>query len=65
MKEVFYTPEQVGDMFKRSAYTIRRWITEGRIEAFKVGRRLLISEKEIKRIIREAQKAQAKREGRI
>lgn len=32
----FYTIEEIADLFGRSAYTVRRWVSEGRIRAIRV-----------------------------
>jgi len=36
-----------------SPHTLRAWYQQGRIEGIKLGRRVLISEKELKRIVDE------------
>ena len=40
----FLTTEEVAEMTRRSIFTVRRWIREGRLKAVKVGGRLLIEE---------------------
>lgn len=40
----FLTPEEVSEMLRVSVYTVRRWIKEGSLPAYKVGRGWRISE---------------------
>jgi len=40
----FLTPEEVSLMLRVSVYTVRRWIKEGSLPAYKVGRGWRISE---------------------
>ena len=40
----FLTPEEVSQMLRVSVYTVRRWIKEGSLPAYKVGRGWRISE---------------------
>jgi excisionase family DNA binding protein len=40
----FLTPEEVSHMLRVSVYTVRRWIKEGSLPAYKVGRGWRISE---------------------
>ena len=40
----FLTPEEVSEMLRVSVYTVRRWIKEGNLPAYKVGRGWRISE---------------------
>lgn len=51
-----YTVEEVADLTGRSAYTVRRWISEGRLKAIRISGtgpkgRLLIAREEIDRLI--------------
>ena len=34
----FLTPQDVSDMLQVSVYTVRRWINQGKLPAYKVGR---------------------------
>jgi excisionase family DNA binding protein len=34
----FLTPEEVSDLLQVSVYTVRRWIKQGELPAYKVGR---------------------------
>jgi excisionase family DNA binding protein len=34
----FLTPQEVSDLLRVSVYTVRRWIKEGDLPAYKVGR---------------------------
>jgi excisionase family DNA binding protein len=40
----FLTPEEVSQLLRVSVYTVRRWIKEGSLPAYKVGRGWRISE---------------------
>lgn len=40
----FLTPQEVSEMLRVSVYTVRRWIKEGSLPAYKVGRGWRISE---------------------
>jgi excisionase family DNA binding protein len=40
----FLTPEEVSQVLRVSVYTVRRWIKEGSLPAYKVGRGWRISE---------------------
>ena len=40
----FLTPKEVSQMLRVSVYTVRRWIKEGTLPAYKVGRGWRISE---------------------
>lgn len=37
-KQSFLTPKDVSDLLQVSVYTIRRWIKDGELPAYKVGR---------------------------
>jgi excisionase family DNA binding protein len=43
----FLTPREVSDLLRVSVYTVRRWIKEGDLPAYKVGRGWRISESDI------------------
>jgi excisionase family DNA binding protein len=45
----FLTPHEVSVLLRVSVYTVRRWIKEGQLPAYKVGRGWRISESEIGR----------------
>ena len=34
----FLTPQEVSEMLRVSIYTVRRWINQGRLPAYKLGR---------------------------
>jgi excisionase family DNA binding protein len=40
----FLTPHEVSDLLRVSVYTVRRWIKDGHLPAYKVGRGWRISE---------------------
>jgi putative molybdopterin biosynthesis protein len=37
-EQPFLTPQEVSDLLRVSVYTVRRWIKEGTLPAYKVGR---------------------------
>jgi len=37
-EQSFLTPQEVSDLLRVSVQTVRRWIKEGRLPAYKVGR---------------------------
>jgi excisionase family DNA binding protein len=43
----FLTPQEVSSLLRVSVYTVRRWIKEGSLPAYKVGRGWRISKTEI------------------
>jgi putative molybdopterin biosynthesis protein len=43
----FLTPQEVSGLLRVSVYTVRRWIKEGSLPAYKVGRGWRISEADI------------------
>jgi excisionase family DNA binding protein len=43
----FLTPQEVSDLLRVSVYTVRRWIKEGDLPAYKVGRGWRIKEGEL------------------
>jgi len=45
----FLTPQEVSDILRVSVYTVRRWIKEGELPAYKVGRGWRISESDLNR----------------
>ena len=46
-QQSFLTPQEVSDLLRVSVYTVRRWIKEGDLPAYKIGRRWRISESEV------------------
>lgn len=53
-----YTVEEIAELTGRSTYTVRRWISEGRIAATRISGtgpkgRLLIARAELEKVIRE------------
>ncbi len=53
----FLTPQEVSDLLRVSVYTVRRWIKEGDLPAYKVGRGWRISESDIDAWLRKNQSA--------
>jgi excisionase family DNA binding protein len=45
----FLTPQEVSDLLRVSVYTVRRWIREGSLPAYKVGRGWRIREDDLSR----------------
>ena len=43
----FLTPQEVSDLLRVSVYTVRRWIKEGDLPAYKVGRGWRIQESDL------------------
>lgn len=43
----FLTPQEVSDLLRVSVYTVRRWIKEGELPAYKVGRGWRIREADL------------------
>lgn len=50
--EKVYTIQEVANLFRVNEMTIRRWITQGKIQAYRVGHRYLINESEIKKLLK-------------
>lgn len=46
--ESFLTPQELSDLLRVSVYTVRRWIKEGSLPAYKVGRGWRIHEGEVR-----------------
>lgn len=42
-EQSFLTPQEVSDLLRVSIHTVRRWIKEGKLPAYKVGRAWRIS----------------------
>jgi excisionase family DNA binding protein len=42
-QQSFLTPQEVSDLLRVSIHTVRRWIKEGKLPAYKVGRAWRIS----------------------
>jgi putative molybdopterin biosynthesis protein len=55
--QTFLTPQEVSDLLRVSVYTVRRWIKEGDLPAYKVGRGWRISESDIDAWLRRNQSA--------
>jgi excisionase family DNA binding protein len=46
-QQPFLTPQEVSDLLRVSVYTVRRWIKEGHLPAYKIGRGWRIRETDI------------------
>ena len=55
-----YTPEEVADILKLSRRTIYTYIKEGKLQAFKIGKRWRINEEALKKIASTGTDEQAK-----
>jgi excisionase family DNA binding protein len=47
-----------------SAWTLRGWLSQGKIKKTKVGRRTMIAESELDRFVRESQRQDSRRQDR-
>lgn len=56
-QQSFLTPQEVSELLRVSVYTVRRWIKDGHLPAYKVGRGWRISETEIDEWLRDHQSA--------
>jgi excisionase family DNA binding protein len=45
----FLTPQEVSDLLQVSVYTVRRWIKQGELPAYKVGRLWRINKGDLNR----------------
>lgn len=54
--DTLYTPKQVAEKLSLAPFTIRKYIKDGKLKAFKIGNRLRITEKELKRFTETLQK---------
>ena len=61
--KTFLTPQEVSDLLRVSVYTVRRWIKEGDLPAYKVGRGWRISEADISAWLDRKQSTSASRNG--
>ncbi len=52
-ERIFLTPQEVSDLLRISTQTVRRWIKEGRLPAYKVGRAWRIKEGDLNRWLNE------------
>jgi excisionase family DNA binding protein len=46
-EQSFLTPQEVSDLLRVSIHTVRRWIKEGKLPAYKVGRVWRISKTDL------------------
>lgn len=52
MEKRFYSTTEVADIFRVNRVTIYRWIKEGKIDAYEIGKHFKVPEKEIRRLVR-------------
>lgn len=50
MQKIFYTCEEVAEIYMVSKCTVWRWIKSGRISAVKIGRNYRIRKEDVERI---------------
>jgi excisionase family DNA binding protein len=53
MSKLFYSTSEVADLFDMNRVTIYRWVHEGKIEAYRIGRRYKIPESNVMKLLRE------------
>jgi excisionase family DNA binding protein len=56
IKEGYVTVYEVADFFGISHHTIRSWIRQGKVDAIKIGRRVLVPSTEIPRLVKEGKR---------
>jgi excisionase family DNA binding protein len=61
--QAFLTPQEVSQLLRVSVYTVRRWINDGELPAYKVGRGWRISEADISAWLDRKQSTSASRNG--
>lgn len=59
MMEKLYSVEDLAKYFGMHVMTIRRWIYEGKIASFKVGRQVRVTETELQKFIENSKKGVA------
>lgn len=50
-KPVLFNTKQVAEMLSIDSYTLRRWIDEGKITAYKIGHRWLFKKEDIMELL--------------
>ncbi|RJP56392.1 MAG: DNA-binding protein [Deltaproteobacteria bacterium] len=53
MSELFYSTSEVADLFGINRVTIYRWVKEGKVKAYKIGKHIKIPVSEVERLGRE------------
>jgi putative molybdopterin biosynthesis protein len=53
-QEEFYTIKEVSELFKVAYLTVYRWIKEGKLEAYKLGKQYKIKKADIDKFIKES-----------
>lgn len=53
MPKLFYSTSEVADLFGVNRVTIYRWVKEGKIGAYQIGKRNKIPEAEVARLLEE------------
>jgi len=61
-KPTTYSTEEVASLFKIDQYTVRRWVDEGKIRAYKVGRRWIFKEEDVLKILNKRVSSQNEKE---
>lgn len=56
MDEIYYTKKEVANLFKRTPKTIKVWVNEGKLNAYKIGdkkqSRVFFNKKEVDNLIK-------------
>jgi len=55
-EKMFYTINEVAEIFRVNYFTILNWIREGKINSIKVGKKRLIPANEVEKLIRKGGK---------
>jgi len=50
-KEQYYTIEEVAEILKVVYITVYRWIKQGKLESFRVGKKYMIKKSDIEKLI--------------
>lgn len=58
-QQPFLTPQEVSALLRVSVYTVRRWIKDGDLPAYKIGRGWRIREADIDRWLNQHQNSQS------
>ncbi len=51
MDDKYYTLQEVAEIFKVAYLTVYRWVTKGKLEAYKVGKKYMIKESDIQKLL--------------
>ncbi|KXK09308.1 MAG: Helix-turn-helix domain protein [candidate division WS6 bacterium OLB21] len=51
MEDKYYTIKEVAEIFKVAYLTVYRWIVQGKLEAYKIGKKYMIKEEDIQKLL--------------